>query len=194
MMIIGADEDKKIYFITYPANTSTSITPPADKRLYTIDFALDSTEFVAGGQSGYILFYYANNNSAMKTIVRDSNNILSLRYSSNTSYLLAAKENGQIDIYKKYCQDCILGTYQSTTGCTSCGLAMTACIHCRNSSECLACSSGYYLDTGTKVCEPCSLGNGCVACESSTVCVGCSQEYYLNGATCSRCDSAMTGC
>ena len=90
----GADKNKKVYIATYPDNTSTSISPSPSFELFTIDFAKDSGEFVTGGDQGYLHFYYANNNSVLATFRRDNNDIYSLRYSSTSSYLLAAKQNG----------------------------------------------------------------------------------------------------
>jgi len=56
-----------------------------------------------------------------------------------------------------------------------------------NSSQCLECIAGYYLN-GHGFCDKCL--TGCRNCSNATVCTNCEWEYFLTeNSTCEKCNS-----
>jgi hypothetical protein len=55
------------------------------------------------------------------------------------------------------CQSCVNGYYLAGTACTSCSSSLSNCYECSNSSVCLACTSGYVLDS-SGVCNAVTAG------------------------------------
>ena len=127
---------------------------------------------VAGGESGYLYFFNTTNlvNTFEQYIVQSNSPINTVRISSSTAYLLAGREDGRIDVYKKLCGGCAVGYYEKYLECEKCSVPLPGCAFCRRSTECQGCIGGYYLDPTTKQCLPCNAGNGCLMCSSPTVC------------------------
>ena len=87
-----------------------------------------------------------------------------------------------------------------TTGandvCVICSSLINGCSICDNSTHCMECSAGFFLNqTFNNLCESCNVAiEGCLFCESAASCDLCDTEYYGAGGLCHRCDSAMDGC
>lgn len=69
---------------------------------------------------------------------------------------------------------------------------MTGCTFCTNSTVCLSCGSGYFLNSSS-LCQACTDLTGCLVCKNSTTCLFCNTGYYFNSFSCSSC-SIITGC
>ena len=46
--------------------------------------------------------------------------------------------------------------YLSNDSCVGCSSAILGCSFCSDNSTCLACDGGYYLNSSTNHCDPCS--------------------------------------
>ena len=70
---------------------------------------------VAGGQNGYIYFFNTTNlvNTFEQSIVRANSHINTIRMSHNSAYMLAGREDGVIDIYRRVCDGCPVGYYEN---------------------------------------------------------------------------------
>jgi hypothetical protein len=121
-----------------------------------------------------------------------------VRVSDNSNYVVLGTANGRIDIYARYCSRCQSGYYISNMTCRLCSLDMNGCATCRNSSYCLTCYLGYYLDQSSlpaQQCTQCDISlTGCMFCFNNTNCQKCASGYYLNGSTCGRCNVPMPNC
>lgn len=105
-------------------------------------------------------------------------------------------------LYKRICSGCPSGTYANASECRSCNTDIPGCFLCLNSTWCLGCSNGYYLDltvTTTRLCKPCVTKiTGCNQCSSNTTCISCIQGYFLDTSVtpniCKACWDSMKGC
>jgi len=91
---------------------------------------------------------------------------------------------------------CPLGYYLNTSPspdeCHVCSALDSNCLDC-NSTNCLICLTGYYVDA-SNLCQLCNLNLcDCLACSSALVCTQCLNGYYLVNDTCTSCAS-IAGC
>ncbi|CAG9329821.1 unnamed protein product [Blepharisma stoltei] len=77
------------------------------------------------------------------------------------------------------CTLCLSGYYiNDQQTCSSCEDNSAGCVACSESSTCLKCSQGYWLDSLS--CSPCSSIPNCQACDNGTICTKCQATYLLN--------------
>ena len=111
------------------------------------------------------------------------------------------------------CEQCLLGTYSSTTrssSCTSCQAGETTTgFGSDSSSDCVSCDEGYYSSTPSDGCTACSPGTytstkgatGCTACspgsytstKGATGCLTCLPGYYSSVSGASECLKCVGG-
>ena len=79
-------------------------------------------------------------------------------------------------------------------GCVTCQ-SIPSCNYCLNSTVCLSCRSGYYLNSNN-TCSMCTASlPGCIFCASSSTCRQCQAGYFLNAANqCQQCLNSIVGC
>lgn len=80
----------------------------------------------------------------------------------------------------------------STKKCQICSQTLTGCVFCTNTSTCLSCGSGYFMNS-SNLCSPCTSLTGCLVCKNSNTCLFCDTGYYFNNYQCSTCD-IISGC
>ncbi len=81
-------------------------------------------------------------------------------------------------------QDCEIGTYldSATNTCKPCSDAIPNCDSCDNSTSCILCQPGYYLNPASTECLSC--GANCVYCENDTECLSCDNTTILIQGKC----------
>lgn len=128
------------------------------------------------------------------------NHLTASDFSPDGEYLIVGNDQGMMFVYKRMCGGCPSGTYVNGTECRACNVDLPGCYLCKNSTHCLGCSNGYWLDTSsttTNPCKPCFTSMaGCSQCSSNSVCISCVQGYFLNSGTqkCLPCWDSMKGC
>ncbi|CAK87684.1 unnamed protein product (macronuclear) [Paramecium tetraurelia] len=85
------------------------------------------------------------------------------------------------------CKECIDGYYGNL--CVQC---TSNCKKCLNESQCLTCSSGYYLDDSNK-CQSCEV-SFCMECTKLKECARCENNYGLSESICKPCLSGCQNC
>lgn len=101
-----------------------------------------------------------------------------------------------IDIYVRNCRGCKTSQLfdSLTEQCLWCTNTLNGCASCTDSSTCIMCFGGYYLNSGA-TCSICRDAlPGCVTCYNDTACVLCSPETYLVGDDCVNCATSVEGC
>jgi len=83
------------------------------------------------------------------------------------------------------CFSCQLGKLLSGTTCITCP---TGCLNCTSSTNCVLCSSGYTLVSGSCIID-CTTFLHCLSCQSSNntvICINCASGYIpsINATTC----------
>jgi hypothetical protein len=71
---------------------------------------------------------------------------------------------------------------------------MEGCAFCEVGTICLSCLQGYFLNTTTHICEPCTQAEGCLICRDALDCRLCDAGYYLDSFSCWNCSSVLEGC
>ena len=91
---------------------------------------------VAGGENGYLYFFNTTNlvNTFEQTFAQINSQINTVRISSKTTHLLAGREDGKIDVYKKLCGGCVVGYYEKYLECEKCSIPLPGCASCRIST------------------------------------------------------------
>lgn len=81
---------------------------------------------------------------------------------------------------------CSAGYYLSAGICMPCNTSMPNCASCTNSTNCLACTSRFLLNSDNSSCISCSsIIAGCLDCTTSAQCTECSStNYLLSGGSC----------
>ena len=82
--------------------------------------------------------------------------------------------------------------YLSSGSCFSCSSSLEGCSHCSNSTICLGCDGGYYLNATS--CTLCSKTEGCLICNGSSSCLTCASGYFNQNSTCVKCSSVISNC
>jgi hypothetical protein len=84
----------------------------------------------------------------------------------------------------------------STYECEECNSVLFGCQHCINSTSCLLCSTNYFLNSSSLVCQVCTDVVGCQVCQNETTCLLCQDQYHLDSstATCLLCSDSLEGC
>lgn len=78
------------------------------------------------------------------------------------------------------CPSCISTAYLAVSGCIACGNGCASC----DSTGCLKCSNGFFLDTTKKTCATCSAD--CDVCTASDKCTTCKASFFLDNGKCTK--------
>ncbi|ELP93554.1 protein serine/threonine kinase, putative [Entamoeba invadens IP1] len=94
------------------------------------------------------------------------------------------------------CLQCDKTHFIDVTNKSICKICSTKTDHCLECEEkCTLCSEGYFLDTETHDCRPCSSIEGCLQCRGDLEeCFTCNSMYFLDNGKCFRCNSAIPRC
>lgn len=141
-------------------------------------------------------------NTLFQLTVSDS--VKSSDFSVDGGYLITGLNNGAVYEFNKYCKECPANYFLnvSTITCELCSEFNRGCGNCVNSTYCIECTQGFYLETilvgsqPTRECFSCNIMLGCGGCNSSAICIFCLPGYYLNSGDnkCYTCDKTMPGC
>lgn len=202
--VLGLAGDNKIYEWDVSASCdpvgtqcpSNRITGAVATQLFTVSVAGDDKFFAAAGDNGFLYLFNMTDFSTMQTFWRYSTDFLCVRISDDGNYIVAGRADGVIDVYIRNCFGCKSSQYFDTTSetCLWCSATLNGCAACTNSTTCVMCYGGYYLDGLT--CSLCREPlDGCITCYNDSNCVLCSPEYFLNtSALCEPCSVKVPGC
>ena len=98
--------------------------------------------------------------------------------------------------YYAHCDQCSNGLIFKDGFCKNCSDVVGNCSVCNDSSTCLQCKQGFYLNQKSK-CNSCGDSNtfGCTACSSDFTCTGCLAGNYLaDNQSCVPCADLYGNC
>lgn len=185
------------------SNTLTQLTlvTTSTGTINAACYAPDASTFAIGGADKVVWVFDDATNTNTELLSYSALSVKSCGFSGNSDYLVVgtvvSSSKAYIYVYGKACYGCDVGFYQvGPVGCQSCAVALTACAMCVNSTTCLDCFQGYFINSTTHTCTTCvSVIQGCSSCRNSTTCEECNSGFYLlaNGS-CATCVGISNGC
>jgi WD40 repeat protein len=147
----GGGANKTLLVMT-PTGVSSFSNTNYGNNIYAVSCAHDLSYIAIGMKKNFAIISTAS--KAIDFISNYTIPIWAVRASNNSNYVVVGTSTGSVDIYKRICPTCQIGSYESQSQCVLCSQSIVGCSSCKNASFCYSCYLGYFLDAS----------NGCTQC------------------------------